>query len=531
MAGSNAFAFDGTAFVPSDRNLTAGISVRTSPTTRAGVARAYTMANGVPATQVWMGYPPQPSSPTYRNIRTGTAPNQSNSIWVDWTCDSSSLIASFTIYLRIGSGSYNPVGTVASNIREFNYGAISADTPYYFYVRANGVNGLNTTGGETSASLSSPGLVGSLSTSKTTTTATASWSVTAGAYQEFHVYAYTTYLGSITASDAQTTYSWTRTGLPQGAFTNFRVYGKSKDGFWSGYREANVYTNEMPVPTIYWEDTSATKYSSFRVYWSGSAGVSYQAQYSPDNSTWYNSGVAQSGTGTKYSDYLSPAYNDDYYMRVYVYDGEVSAYTNTRSVTPGRVQLTSTTPAGWGAESSSYYTVTFDSRNGNFTNGSTNGQTTTWWGDATAISVSSDGVTDRKVTSVSVTASKISGYSGSLTSDTRRVAINLNAAATRYTDFDGNSATQTLNISHSVGYQWGDNGPTATTRTLSYGIRDNISYWSSSTATWRYSSTTGSNNFWPSDRTRFVMRVNYTYRIWHSAYTTETQSQVNSTYT
>jgi hypothetical protein len=524
MAGSNAFAFNGTAFVPEDRNLTAGISVRTSPTTTVGVARAYGLTNGSSATQFWIGYPPTPATPTFRNVRTGTFPNLANSIWVDWTCDTSTLIASFDIFAKIGTGSYSLVANVSASTRTYNYGNISADTAYSFYIRARGVSALNTTSGESSTSLAGAGLVSALGTAKTNTTATVSWTVTAGEYQKFFIYDGASYLATVNATEGGTSFSYARTSLSQGTAYNFRVYGQNINGFTSSYREANITTNTMPVPTISWESTSATLYSGFRVYWSGSTDVSYQPQYSSDNSNWSNLGAVQSGTGTKYCDAFSPGYADDYYVRVYVYNSEVSAYTNTKSVTPGRVEISSTTAAGWGGESSSSYTATINSRSGTYANGSTNGQASILWGDESAIQVNSDANTDRKVTSVTVRASKISGYSGSLTSDTRRVAINLAGSAARSTYFDGGSATLTQNMSHTYGYSDG------VARTLYYGVRDNQSYWNSSTATWRYSSTTGSSNFWPSDRTAFLITVSYTQRSWVPAYTTVTQSQVNTTY-
>lgn len=258
MPGQNAFAFNGTAFVPTDRNLTAGISVFSPAPTRKGVSYVHTLADGAPATQVWEGYPPQPSAPTYRNIRTGSLPNRQNSLWVDWTCDTSSLISTFTIFGRVGaSGAYSVVGTVAANVREFNYGYLDADTTYYFYVRANGINGLNSTGDPSNTSLASPSAPTNLrETSTSSSSITWTWDFTADTYQRFHIYRYngssyvynTEVIPTISATSA--THSWT--GLSENSTYYIRVYGQNYNGHWSSNIDDGATTgNAAPAaPTI-----------------------------------------------------------------------------------------------------------------------------------------------------------------------------------------------------------------------------------------------------------------------------------------
>lgn len=530
MAGQNAFAFNGTAFVPEDRNLTAGISVFTTPPTRKGVARAYSLSQGVPASQFWVGFPPTPVITQVVNERTGTFPNLNNSIVVKWASDDSSLIGSFTVFAKVGSGSYAPVATVASNLRQYTYGSILADTQYEFYIRSNGTAGLNSTSTPSGISLASPGLVSALSGSKTTSTATVSWTVAAGVYQKFFIYDGGTYLATVDATTNGTNYSYTRTGLAQGATYNFRVYGVNYNNHWSGYREANVQVNTMPVPTIYWEDTSATKYGDYRIYWEGSSGVSYQPQYSPDNVNWYNWGGAQSGAGTKYSDRtFTPGYADDHWMRVYVYDGEVAAYTNTRKVTPGRPLILG---EGWGwngvlgAESAridSVYTVRTPS---SFTNGTTHGQSDILWGNSEALLLQSTSVANVRVVNFRVKATLItSGVS--LSSDTRRVFINIANTGARSTQFDNAANGTTLVLGGAIGYH--NSGSQRNTGPLyAWGVRDNRSYWDKNTnGRWEYDSTSGTGNFWPSGRVEWEAELRWHRQDW---ITYTVQSQVNSTY-
>lgn len=252
MAGSNAFAFTGTAFVPTDRNSTASMSVRTSPTVFSTVSRVYTLSAGVAATQVWIGYPPVPTAPTYRNERTGTFPNLNNSIWVDWTCDTSTLIASFDVFVKIGAGTYSVAANVSAATRTYNYGVIPADTTYSFYIRANGVSGLNTTSTETSTSLAAPAAVSNLrETSISPSSLTWTWDVTGGVYQKFDIYRYNgasyVYNTTLNATESGTSFTHTWSSLSERTAYYIRVYGYNRNGHWSGNLD-DVATTSNAAP-------------------------------------------------------------------------------------------------------------------------------------------------------------------------------------------------------------------------------------------------------------------------------------------
>ena len=257
MAGQNAFAFDGTAFVPEDRNLTAGISVFSPAPTRRGVSHVYTMSDGVPATQVWMGYPPTPSAPTYRNVLTGSYPNYQNSIWVDWESDLSTVIASFDVFAKVGGGSYTLVANIAAEERTYNYGPISANTTYSFYIRANGTSGLNVTGAESSTSIASPTPPTNLrETSVSSSSLTWTWDFPAGKFQRFYVYHLSGSLYSfnteVLPSQVATSATHTRSGLAENTSYSIRVIGQDYNGFWStNVDDAATSGNAAPAaPTI-----------------------------------------------------------------------------------------------------------------------------------------------------------------------------------------------------------------------------------------------------------------------------------------
>jgi hypothetical protein len=239
MAGSNAFAFTGTAFVPEDRDSTASMSVRTSPTVFSTVSRVYTLSEGLAATQVWVGFPPVPTAPTYRNERTGTFPNLNNAIQVDWTCETSALIASFDVFVKIGTGTYSLAANVTAETRTYNYGTIPAGTTYSFYVRANGISGLTATSTESSTSLAAPGVVSNLrETSISPSSLTWTWDVTGGVYQKFDIYRWNgssyVYNTTLNATESGTSFTHTWSGLSERTTYYIRVFGYNRNGHWSG---------------------------------------------------------------------------------------------------------------------------------------------------------------------------------------------------------------------------------------------------------------------------------------------------------
>jgi len=249
MPGQNAFAFNGTAFVPEDRNLTAGISAFSPAPTKKGVTHVYTLQGGPPATQVWQGFPPTPTAPTYTNVRTGTFPNLANSIRVNWTADESTITASFSIFVKIGAGAYSLAGTATAGSRTFTYGNIPASTTYSFYVRANGVSGLNSVGPESSTSLpASPAASTNFrETSTSPSSITWTWDFPAGTFQRFYVYRSGTYNTEVLPTQSATSATHTWSGLSENSSYTLSIQGQNYDGFWSPIiADAASTTNAAP---------------------------------------------------------------------------------------------------------------------------------------------------------------------------------------------------------------------------------------------------------------------------------------------
>jgi hypothetical protein len=249
MPGQNAFAFNGTAFVPENRSLTASISAFSPAPTRTGVTRVYTLQSGSAATQVWQGFPPTPTAPTYTNVRTGTFPNLANSIRVNWTAETSTITSSFDVFVKIGAGSYSLAGNVGPSLRTFTYGNIPANTTYSFYVRANGISGLNSTGPESSTSLSGAPAASSnfRETSTSPSSITWTWDFPAGTFQRFYVYRGGTYNAEVLPTESATSATHTWSGLSENSSYTLSVQGQNYDGFWSPIiADAASTTNAAP---------------------------------------------------------------------------------------------------------------------------------------------------------------------------------------------------------------------------------------------------------------------------------------------
>lgn len=522
MAGQNAFAYNGTAFVPENRELTASIKVRPAGSTALiGVSRVYKTSPAL--SEVWIGFPPAVESLTVSNNRSGTFPNLANRVVLSWTTPATTIISGFEIYYDAGSG-FTKINAslVSSGATSYTVGNLPVGT-HSFYVKSIGVNGLAATTTIQNITLSSASAVGTLSSSKTTATATVSWTVSSGIFQRFHIYDNATYLGEVLATSMGTSYSYTRTGLAQGTAYNFKVFGQNYDGFWSVASAADVTTNTLPIPSISWSDSNKEKYSDWSITWTAVSGITYQPEYYV--TAWLNNGDAVTGTGSKTSATKSVSYGQTLYMRLKVSDAYVSGYTSQIQVTAGRPQVITPTVAGWGAETGDKtlsQTVTTPSTA--FANG-TIGQEKIWWGNENAIAVSSDANIERRVLGYSVTASKPTGVSGSLTSASRRLVINRNNSSARYEGFDGFSVEETYSPTHTVAFV-GDRG----VRTYYYGVRDAISTYRtvSGSTTWRYSD--NQSNFWVSSRTKFEMTVTYRERSWIASVNQVTQTQVDSTY-
>lgn len=522
MPGQNAFAFDGTAFVPEDRNLTAGITAWTSPSTRSGIARAYGLAPNTPASQFWIGFPPQPQI-TVQNSRTGTFPNLVNSILITWTVTESTLISGFTIFAQRGTASFAPVATVDATTREYRYGSIDPNIQYNFYVRANSVTSLVNNSSSSGITLSSPPQVSVLGSSKTTSTATVSWTVPAGQFQRFDIYDATTYLGTVNATLTGQNYLFTRTGLSQGTNYTFRVYGFNYDNYIGSFREAVVTTNTLPIPSLSWESTSETLYNSFRGKWTAVGGITYQPQISSDNSTWTSLGSSQTGTTTLYTAYTSPGYASTRYIRLSVTDGEVTGNSNVISVTPGRPQ---TTTSRWSARRGPFFLTYNVTTNLTFDNSTSIVEDTQaiLWGNPWVWQLTSNTAIDHEVTLF-----RIRGYrrdtSKNMTADQRRLFVMRGTEGGRRTDFD--------NLTNGIWVDFGTYGyQNATERvnrdTRYWGYCDPVTYYDRPTRIWRYAaSNTSTQSAWHIAPVDWQAEFQWYSKDWE---TVEVDSQIDTTY-
>lgn len=381
MAGQNAFAFNGTAFVPEDRNLTAGISVLSPAPIRKGVSHVYTLTEGLPATQVWQGYPPTPSAPTYTNVRTGTFPNLANSIRVNWTADESTITASFDVFVKIGTGAYSLAANVGPSLRTYTYGNIDANKTYSFYVRANGISGLNATGSESSTSL--PGAPAASTNFRETSTSPSSitwtWDFPAGTFQRFYVYRNGTYETEVLPTQSATSATHTWGGLSENSGYTLSIQGQNYDGFWSSLiADAASTTNAAPAaPTIsvvkvgvasspvVRTSTSSTQTRSFVVTVDPSNDPLFAQVYlevSSDNVNWSGLTSWTDNTNSRtYTHSIATTTTITRYYRAIQRDNQnlYSGYTSSVSATSDQIwahtEQTSTSYAGIGSVSNEYY--------------------------------------------------------------------------------------------------------------------------------------------------------------------------------
>lgn len=522
MSGQNAFAYTGAAFVPTNRNSTASLKVRPSgQTSLTGVLQVYKTSPSL--TSIWDGYPPVVESFSVANSRTGTFPNLANSIVLSWTLPNTSLISGFDIFYDAGAGFTKINGSLVSkSSTSYTVGFKPAGT-HRFYVKSVGVNGVVSTTSVSEVTIPSSGTVSVLSSSKTTTSATVSWTVTAGTFQRFHIYDNATYLGEVLATDVGTSYSYTRTGLSQTTSYNFRVYAQNYDGIFGALRETNVTTNTLPIPSISWSDSSSTKYSDWSITWAGTTGITYQPQYYV--SSWLNNGSTLSGSGTKTSPTRTVGYGSTLYMRVYVTDAYgASGYTSQIQVTAGRPLATETS---WKETSTMDYTATYNAQGAN-------------WGDQNVFAFTCNSNTDFRFNTTlpnnagifSIVARPLNSpakaltLSSSTTAKNRRAGYRNPDGQYEIFSFDDDFSQQTVYAGvGSVGSDWHTSigGGAAT---YYFGVSDMPTYFDSNAIAWRYANGT-IDNWNLGAQTEFTITVNASRRDYT---TTTTQTQVNSTY-
>ena len=121
----------------------------------------------------------------------------------------------------------------------------------------------------------------------------------------------------------------------------------------------------MVIPTMNWDDSSATRYSHWQMSWVGTTGYTYQPQ--KHYSSWEDFGLVYSGAGTdvKTSSSFSVGYGGTVYGRVKVTDPDgVVGHTNQRYVTAGRAAGSDADTYSWNdwtyATGSNSGTVLFD---------------------------------------------------------------------------------------------------------------------------------------------------------------------------
>ena len=509
MAGSNVFANTGAGFIPADRNSTASVNARNTSGGFTGVPRVFYTT---PQSRIWLGYPAPATGLTVSNNRTGTFPNLANKIVVTWTLPTVVVpISGFNIFASTGGGFVKLNSSLlSSSTTSYDYGNQSVGT-YSFYIETVGINNLKTSTSAQSRTLAAAPGVGAISSSKTTTSVTGSWTVTAGVFQRFHVYDSGTYLGEVLATESGTSYSWTRSSLSQGTAYNIRVYGQNYDGFWSGYNEANITTNTLTAPTISWSSSSATKYSDWSVTWTGVAGETYQPEYY--KTSWLNNGGTLSGAGTKTSPTQTTAYDTTLYMRVQVTDQHgATATTNQINVKAGRVLIQE---SSWKDAGRAYYS---NSHGANAAN----------WGNISGLSFVCNSEQDWYIHEAKITGYSVHSPTKDITLVTnRRMRVNSSYSIFRAYNFDGlrNSSSSPAEFYTSARNNW-STSEGAGWATYNYGVSDDATYFDYNSIAWRYGDGVADN--WNGGAASVIgMRIDAQKRVYT---TTTTQSQVDSTY-
>ena len=228
---------------------------------------------------------------------------------------------------------------VASSSVSITVTGLSNGTTYYFRVKAVNAVGPSASwsaisAGAVPATAPNAPVIGASTTSDRSVTInwTASTS-TGGAAVTYTVELWDSVQGWYTSSTT-TSASKTFTARNDRGYIG-RVYASNSAGS-SGYSSNSTQAYPaMVIPTMNWEDSSATRYSYWRVYWSGTNGYTYQPQTYV--SSWGDEGTSRSGSGTHYSDYWFANYDEQKYVRVKVTDPDgVVGYTAQKYVTNGR---------------------------------------------------------------------------------------------------------------------------------------------------------------------------------------------------
>ena len=263
MPGANVFAYDGTGYKPTDRNLSAGIFARSASLT--GVLYAYQLSKPAAvtvATQIWQGFPPTPSQVTFLHGTTGTAPNATNRTTISWTCASSALLSKFEIYRKVGAGSFTALSTtISSAARSYTVDSHAAGTLYTYYVRAVGISGLTRDGAQNSFTLTAPSLAGVSLAALSSTSSSLTWRLTvpAGTFQRVEWYRSTdnstfNYNSMTTIGSSATTVDHTQTNLTErtAGYVRCKLYNYSNHATGNTSSVGITTLNQPPgAPSIY----------------------------------------------------------------------------------------------------------------------------------------------------------------------------------------------------------------------------------------------------------------------------------------
>lgn len=395
---------------------------------------------------------------------------------------------------------YSTSSTFASGVTTFSDGTSSTasatvtgltnGTTYYFRVKAVNAVGESSlwspiSGGAVPAAAPNAPVIGTSTTSDRSVTInwTASTS-TGGISVTYFVELWDSVQGWYTSATTAGT-SRTFTARNDRGYIG-RVYAYNSAGQ-SGFSSNSAQVNPaMVIPTMNWEDSSATKYSSWRVYWSGTSGYSYQPETYV--SSWGSHGGSRTGSGTHYSDYFDANYDTTKYVRVKVTDPDgVVGYTGQKYVTNGRPANTVVQTAAYTAwDDATLYT---SSGNADF-NLSANGTYGGTFGSSSPYPLAISGNSNIALRGVRVKMSKLSSGTYDLTGANRRVFM-----------YGPSSMAMRIYKGETLGQDWGT-GVASSTRWT--GTADVTYTWYVDTATTSWSSLFGTEVIIAPDNDVFV---------------------------
>lgn len=292
MPGQNAFAFTGSAFVPTDRNLTA--TIRSLPSS--DISYVYSISTGI-KTQIWQGFPPTVTNLVVAYTQPGTFPNKANSVAINWDLAESALTASQNVYLKIGAGSYSQIATgLSAATRTYSYGFIPADTDYVFYVETVSTAGLKRQSLPVTARLSG---AASLSTftgaAASSTQLNFTWTMpNALSFQRFFIQ-YSTDNATwgtatqINANQSSTSFTTSLTGLSEVTLRYARIYAIDYNGYQSPYSFASATTlarlPDAPTVTTWSISGAGSMNLAYTAPYNGGCPIT-KYQYSTNGTTW-----------------------------------------------------------------------------------------------------------------------------------------------------------------------------------------------------------------------------------------------------